>query len=322
MLVTGATGCIGRATVAVALHAGWSVHGLARSEQPSWWPRAARYSRADVEDGDALLRAAQGCAAIVHLGAPAHQGRASAADEHTRSRLTVGGAGHAARAARSVGARFVLVSTIAVYGNPPPPYTDARTKPSPSTAYGRAKLAAEERAKAVDPETLIFRCAVVYGAGDRGNVNRLIKAIDSGRGVVVGDGTNRKSLLYSENLADRIIAAIGRSMSGTWCIADAPAPTQRELADEIASVLGKPAPGRMPLAAALAAAHAVDLLKRLRSGLPGDTAARVRSLASATEVDGAELDRALGYGERVCRREGLERAVAWTRASSEASARA
>ena len=316
LLVTGATGCIGRALVFAALREGWSVRGLARSEAPAWWPSSATFLRGSVADATGLMRGIAGTQAVVHLAAPAHDTDMRQAMVQARHRLTVDGTANVARAARAAGAQVLLVSSIAVYGTPPPRHSDDRTSPDPTTPYGLAKLEAEERTRAEAPDAMILRCSVVYGPGDRGNVRRLIGAIDHGRALVVGVGSNRKSLLFSENLAARIMACLERPVAGTWCVADAPAPSQRELADEIARALNRPMPRSVPLPAALAGARALDAVALLR-GRPAKWSSTIATLASWTEVDGSALDARLGYRDAVPLRTGIERTVAWVRAGSE-----
>ena len=47
----------------------------------------------------------------------------------------------------------------------------------------------------------ILRMATLYGEGDPGNVARLMRAIDLGRFIWIGNGMNRKSLLHKEDAA-------------------------------------------------------------------------------------------------------------------------
>lgn len=313
--MTGASGCVGRAVISAGLRSGWSVRGFARSERPRWWPKEVPYIRGSVEDVESVVAAVGRADAVVHLAAPAHATERARQAVAARHRVTVEGTANVARAARISGARLVLMSSIAVYGNPPSPTVDQNTRPHPTNAYGIAKLEAEERCGAEVPRAVVLRCSVIYGPGDRGNVGKLIRAVDRGRAFVVGDGRNRKSLLSSHNLADRILLALANQLEGTWCVADSPAPSQRELLDEIARALGRPAPRSLPLALAQAGARAVDSLARL-GGRSGGWDSTIKTLSSWSVVDGSALDVRLGYGDATQLRDGLASTIAWMRSES------
>jgi nucleoside-diphosphate-sugar epimerase len=212
-------------------------------------------------------------------------------------------------------AYFLLVSSIAVYGTPPPRKIDSQTDPHPTTPYGRSKLEAEERCRLELPSLGIMRCAVVYGPGDRGNVGRLMLAIDRGRALVVGNGRNRKSLLYSGNLAERILSAVKISLNGVWCAADSPAPSQRELVDEMSRALGRPTPIAIPHASARVAALLADGLGSI-FGRNTAWQSTISTLASSSEVDGAALDSQLGYTQRASLSDGIAQTVRALRVAS------
>ena len=48
---------------------------------------------------------------------------------------------------------------------------------------------------------VIIRPTVVFGEGNRGNVFNLMNQIAKNRFMMVGSGTNRKSMAYVENVA-------------------------------------------------------------------------------------------------------------------------
>lgn len=83
--------------------------------------------------------------------------------------------GNLARAAASVGARFVQVSTDYVFdGQACQPYrTD--TPPAPANAYGRTKLAGEVAAQQYHPAALIIRTAWVYAAEGSNFVRTMLR---------------------------------------------------------------------------------------------------------------------------------------------------
>ena len=99
----------------------------------------------------------------------------------------------------------------------------------------------------------ILRLATLYGEGDPGNVGRLMRTLDRGRFLWIGDGSNRKSLLYKGDAARACMAVAERPASGINIYnVSAPACTMREIVDGIADALGKhPFPVRVPASPAL-----------------------------------------------------------------------
>lgn len=121
--------------------------------------------------------------------------------------VNVGGAKNICTVAREKNVRtIVFTSTVAVYGFAPIG-TDESGKIAPFNDYGRTKYEAEQvfkdwQAEASDERTLvILRPTVVFGEQNRGNVYNLLRQVASGKFVMVGNGENRKSMAYVENIA-------------------------------------------------------------------------------------------------------------------------
>jgi nucleoside-diphosphate-sugar epimerase len=101
---------------------------------------------------------------------------------------------------------IVFTSSVAVYGFAPIG-TDETGSISPFNDYGRTKFEAEKVYCAWQREApsrrslVIIRPTVVFGERNRGNVYNLIKFISSRNFVMVGSGSNRKSIAYVENVA-------------------------------------------------------------------------------------------------------------------------
>lgn len=121
--------------------------------------------------------------------------------------VNVGGAQNVCEAARKYNInKIVFTSSVAIYGFAPAD-TDETGDPNFFNDYGRTKYLAEgvyKNWQTEDPEgrtLVIVRPTVIFGEGNRGNVYNLLKQIASGRFVMFGDGTNRKSMAYVENVA-------------------------------------------------------------------------------------------------------------------------
>lgn len=102
---------------------------------------------------------------------------------------------------------IVFTSSVAVYGFPEAE-TDESGDLNPFNDYGRTKMEAELiyrewQAEAPFSRTLVIvRPTVIFGEGNRGNVYNLLNQIARQRFVMVGKGTNRKSMAYVQNVAE------------------------------------------------------------------------------------------------------------------------
>jgi nucleoside-diphosphate-sugar epimerase len=101
---------------------------------------------------------------------------------------------------------IVFTSTVAIYGFAPA-NTDESGEPNYFNDYGRTKYLAEKvylAWQAEDPDErslVIVRPTVIFGEANRGNVYNLLRQIASRRFLMFGDGKNRKSMAYVENIA-------------------------------------------------------------------------------------------------------------------------
>ena len=111
--------------------------------------------------------------------------------------------------ARNV-SKLIFVSSVAIYGNGQEDLT-VDGQHAPTHDYGKSKLAGESVYRDwfdEDPENrslVIVRPTVVFGRGNRGNVWELINSIYKKRFLMVGNGKNKKSMAYIENVADFLL---------------------------------------------------------------------------------------------------------------------
>ena len=68
VLLTGASGALGRVLARELGQAGWTLRLTDIAPFPDPLPPGAVFRRADLEDGVALLRQAEGCGAVLHFG--------------------------------------------------------------------------------------------------------------------------------------------------------------------------------------------------------------------------------------------------------------
>jgi nucleoside-diphosphate-sugar epimerase len=244
LLVTGASGFVGRFVVSEAAKLGWTVTAVVRS--PKEVVPAANYCYAaelQYTDWRPLLR---GIDCVIHLAARVHLPGGSSPRALPQFRaVNCEGTNRLAVAAADAGVRrFVFVSSVKVNGEESnKTYSEADT-PNPVGPYAQSKLEAEEAlarvAAGTDMEHVILRPPLVYGPGVRANFLSLLRAVDSGLPLPLASIENRRSIVYVRSLATALLAAssIPRAAGQTFLVADTEVSTP-ELLIQIATALGK-----------------------------------------------------------------------------------
>lgn len=211
ILVTGASGFVGRAIVADLLERGHQVAAVfgPRSSVPRATEDDIEYVKADVADPNsvhALIKLGPSDA-VIHAAGIAH--RFGKTDDSEYQRVNVQGVRNVAGLSAQLGARrFVLISSVLVYGRegrvagrPVAEDDDCQ----PVDAYAKSKLDGELAATEVCRQhgipISILRPAPIIGEGSKGNFARLIAALHRGRFVWIGNGSNLKSLVYVGDVA-------------------------------------------------------------------------------------------------------------------------
>lgn len=164
---------------------------------------------------------------------------------------------------------LIFYSSVAVYGALNDGVSE-ETNPEPNMPYGDSKYEAEKLIQAWAEEddsrsVIIIRPAVVFGAYNFGNVFNLIKQIDSGFFLNIGDGENIKSMVYVKNLVDYTLSLMKEMRPGVsiYNAIDTPNYGIFDLTSIIAEKLGKKPPAKLPLPIAKLLALPFDLLNVL-----------------------------------------------------------
>lgn len=248
---------------------------------------------ADIRSIDAVRRALSGDV-IVHLAA-VH--RDDVRDPSLYAQTNIEGTRNLCHLADEIGVRkIIFTSSVAVYGFAQPG-TDEAGAINPFNEYGRTKFAAEEVLRewqAADPAAkalIVMRPTVVFGEGNRGNVFNLLNQIASGRFLMVGSGTNRKSMAYIGNVAAFLQHALATECRyGVFNYVDDPDFDMNTLVSEVRVTLtGSGGVGpRLPYAAGLAIGHVADLVGRLTGRNLPLSAIRVKKFCGTTSFASAK----------------------------------
>jgi len=322
VLVTGATGFLGKALARRLLARGEQVTALGRNqailgqlEQEGMHP-----FRADLADGDAIKAACQGQQVVFHSGALSSAW--GPADEFYRANVL--GTRNVIAGCEAAGVRrLVHVSTPSVYFRYESRLDVRENAPLPSVAaneYARTKLLAEheiDQAFARGLPVSSIRPRAIFGEGDNAILPRVISRLQSGRLRVIGDGQNITDLTYVENVVDSLLlcanapeALLGRKYNITngeplplWVLV-------RKLCD----ALGYEFPRRsISYPAALRLSAVLEMISSILPRHPEPLLTRymVGILAKSTTLDISAARRDLGYTPRISVEAGFQRFVYW-----------
>jgi len=314
VLVTGATGFVGRALVPVLTAAGHQV--IATSRNP-----AAKIAGAEViaigglgPETDWRL-ALDGIEAVIHLAARVHVMDETAVDPLAENRrVNTAGTIRLARDAAAAGVRrLVFLSTVKVNGERTDgqPFTE-KDAPAPSDPYAIAKDEAEQGIRDISAKTgmgvTVIRPPLVYGPGVAGNFVSLLRLCARGLPLPLASVHNSRSLIYVGNLVDAILAAVDHPAAAgkTYLVGDGDDVSTAALIRDISAALDAAGmPGRRP-----AVWPMPPVLLRLAASLAGKSAAASRLLGDLS-VDDAAIRHDLGWTPPFSMVQGLKETAAW-----------
>jgi nucleoside-diphosphate-sugar epimerase len=310
VLVTGASGMLGRATATALVERGDEVTVLQR--RPAGLP--GREVLGDVADPAVVARAVDGQDAVLHLAAKVDvTGRWA---EYVRANIE--GTRTVVDACRRAGVgRLVHVSSpsvahggAALVGVGAGPADPARARGH----YARSKAVAEQAALAADSAALpvlVVRPHLVWGPGDTQLVERIVERARAGRLPVIGSGAALIDTTYVDNAADALVAAVDAPAHGEALVVSNGEPRPvAEVIGRLCRAAGVPGPRRrVPFPVAWAAGVAVEGIwtATQRRDTPPLTRFLAEQLATAHWFDQRRTREALGWAPRVTLAEGFAR---------------
>lgn len=215
VLVTGATGAVGPSIVQALCELGYTVRTFSLDRPlPGAFPLNVDERIGNVTEPSAVQSAMHGVDAVVHLAALLHIVDPPPELREKYERINVGGTATVVDAAIKAGVkRVILASTIAVYGPSNSQIINEDSPACPDTFYAQTKLAAEKivlNARSANGRTIgvVLRFGAVYGSRIKGNYGRLVNALAHHRFVPIGNGQNRRTLVYEKDVARAVVLAI------------------------------------------------------------------------------------------------------------------
>jgi nucleoside-diphosphate-sugar epimerase len=243
VLVTGASGFLGRAVCAELRERGHDVSALVRrpgSEPPGTTPLAG-----DLVDAGALAAAVDRVRpeCVVHLAAEI----ASQRDSDRIAEVNVEGTRRLLEACRTAGApRFVFASTV-VTGDARGAEIDEDSVLPVETAYGRSKQEGERLVRESGLSSVIIRPSHVYGPGGWYEQEFVKRLRQPGRFAVIGSGENWWDVVRVEDVASACVDAAERAPAGAvYHVVDDEPIRYYDFVSLTAQALGVGPPRRIP----------------------------------------------------------------------------
>jgi nucleoside-diphosphate-sugar epimerase len=315
VLVTGATGFIGRRVVHKLLQKGIDVKVLALPDEaiPSEWSGKVETVRGSISDPRAVEEAAAGAQTIVHLVAIVTDW----GDEKKYWEVTVEGSRLIFEQVVKNQARVVLASSIAVYGDNIHRRSCPEDTPYGKTLgpYSRTKQAQEKLAwdyyKNKNMKLSVVRPANVYGPGSGPWLHDVIDVLQSGSPGLISGGEMNAGLAYVDNVADVLILAASteRAIGRAYNACDGLDVTLRQYFTDIAHMIGLGKPKSLPAPLAVIGAYLMEGVYKL-FGIqkrPLITREALNLVGSDNRIPIDRMKNELGYTPQVSYAEGLQR---------------
>ncbi len=318
ILVTGATGFIGRKLVRKLIKEGHEVSALVRRTSDVYkLPKRLRLVEGDMLEIRSLQKAIQNIEIVVHLAAyfdfyPK--------DKELLYRVNVDGTQNIldASVAASV-SRFIYISTTEVIGPVKDPPATEETELRPQFNYSKSKIRAEELVRATTAKTelehVILRSTGIMGEGDFYTAFEAIEAVNECQiPMLPGDGKKHIMYIHVNDVVRGIVAALDAKNAANQTIILCPDEpmTWNDLFEFLGETLGVDPPRRkIPT---VLAKLGVGILSPFKNREKTTFLWHMKTTQSMDEERWYSNEKAktlLGWAPQITMQEGLIRAINW-----------
>jgi nucleoside-diphosphate-sugar epimerase len=305
VLITGATGAIGPRVVHTLYQAGYRIRTFSVDAPVlGIFPPNVEVVIGDVTDQVAVQAAMQDVDAVVHMAALLHIVNPPSEMREKYESINVGGTELIVEAAIKAGVkRVVLFSTIAVYGPSHGRVLNEISPTHPDTFYAKTKCAAEQivlNAKGADGQPLgtVLRLGAVYGSRIKGNYERLTHALSRNRFIPIGNGLNRRTLVYDKDVGCAAALTVSHPAAAgrVFNVTDGGFHTVNEITESICAALR-----RKPPRFSLPVEPTRTLIRLIEKGSlsiglkPPITQGMIDKYTEDIAVDGSLIQKELGF---------------------------
>ncbi len=225
VLVTGASGFIGRALCKRLVAQGAEVYGAGIHSRHPMLAREVHYIEADVTDPKAIQDIE--VELVYHLAAKPDVWYAQLHPAEV-FQINVGGTLQMLELARKLDARFVLTSSIALYSGEGAPFSEEQVAPRSFLAIGArcAELYCEQYSDAFLLQCVVLRLGYVYGPECRGPVSDIRKG-----GPLYMNAETVLDFVHVDDVTEALLKAGQHHRFGVFNISAGTGTTVRELID-------------------------------------------------------------------------------------------
>ncbi|MEQ9623688.1 UDP-glucose 4-epimerase family protein [Coleofasciculus chthonoplastes] len=317
-LVTGSTGFIASHLIPLLIQQGWKVRAAIRNPTNKLPSEVSTANLGNIDGFTQWEPTLTDMDTVIHLAARTHILHDNTPNPEAEFlKPNVQGTANLVKQSIAAGVKhFIFISSIGAMATlSDHPLTE--TSPcQPDTPYGRSKLQAEQALIKLASQSsmtwTILRPTLVYGSGNPGNMERLIKLINRGLPLPFGLVNNRRSLLYVGNLVDAIATCLTHpnAKNQTFLVSDGQDLSTPELIRKIAYHLERPChllpvpPSMLKLAG-----HLGDTIEQFtKRPLPLNTSTIDRLLGSLV-VDSSHIRNTLNWEPPYTIDEGLSKTL-------------
>lgn len=322
VLVTGATGFIGKYIVERLLDRGFELRCLVRESsntQELLSNHKVELFTGDLTDAETLTGIATDIDYVIHLAAMGHV--SSVTQEAYNKFVGINETGTKNLIAEFLGSptlkRFIHFSSTAAMGPIGLPILNEKSIPNPVTPYQKSKLRSEkvvlDAIQNSGLPAIILRPCMVYGIGGIGEFHKFYCLMKKGRFPKVGFGANLTPMVHVTDVADAAVLALDHGKDGELFIIAAE--TSYKL-DDIRNAVIKtlnvhPAYPFIPAFLALIGAKMLEKLYVLRGKEPVVTYRNIKSTITDRTFDIKKAKCELGYSPKVGAESGIPETVLW-----------
>jgi nucleoside-diphosphate-sugar epimerase len=331
VLVTGAGGFIGSHVAEHAVAAGHQVRGVVLPGEDTSLLRqwGVEVVAGDLSDPDVAVRAVAGCEVVYNVvgNVNIYDSRDALYRGNVRATESLLKAAAAAGVRRMVLASSYLVSLGGSFHYWKGGVIAERMPSSPRfwrwDYYAKSKVAAEQAALRAHEEGLLevvpLRIGWVYGSRNRVSFPALVKMLQTGKLMIIGDGRNRLGLVHVTDVARAFLLAASSNVAAgrpyvVEGVADQPAVTQADFLNGMADLVGASRPRRhVPFGVALALGTALEIIWHAlrKEHQPPLTSFIVHLLGRDQQFDTSRARHELGWKPQVCFEAGMREIGIW-----------